>query len=352
MDSDERYMRRALELAMLGSGHVSSNPMVGCVVVKDNQIIGEGYHEKFGQPHAEVRAIQSVADKSVLEGSTLYVNLEPCSHYGKTPPCSHLIVEYKIARVVFANIDPNPLVAGAGFEYLMSNGIEVIQGVLEEEGRELNRRFFTYIENKRPYIILKWAETADGFIAKENFDSKWISNDLSRKLVHKWRTEEDVVLIGTNTALYDNPRLNVRDWTGRNPVRAFIDKQLQVPVGAHLLDGSQETICYNHQEQDVRNLVEYVKVDPLDDMIDAIVGDMYIRKHLSILVEGGTQLLKTFLKKGLWDEIRIFRSPNEFGAGIESPIVRAKAFTQEMILDDTLIVYRNKIKEYDASLHA
>lgn len=351
MDSDERYMRRVMDLARLGSGNVSSNPMVGCVIVKDDEIIGEGYHERFGQPHAEVNAIHSVKDKSKLEGSTLYVNLEPCSHYGKTPPCSNLIVEHKIARVVFATIDPNPLVAGAGFEFLMSNGIEVIQGVLEEEGRELNCRFLTYIEKQRPYIILKWAETADGFIAKENFDSKWISNDISRKLVHKWRSEEDVVLIGTNTALYDNPRLNVRDWTGRNPVRAFIDKQLQVPIGAHLLDGTQETICYNYIEQDVRNLVEYVKVDPMDDMIDVIVNDMYIRKHLSILVEGGTQLLNAFIKKGLWDEIRIFRSSTEFGTGIESPIIRAKAYSHEMILNDELIVYKNKHKEYATCLN-
>lgn len=352
MDSDERYMRRVMELARLGSGNVSSNPMVGCVIVKDGEIIGEGYHERFGQPHAEVNAINSVEDKSKLIGSTLYVNLEPCSHYGKTPPCSNLIIEHKIARVVFATIDPNPLVAGAGFEFLMSNGIEVIQGVLEEEGRELNCRFLTFMEKKRPYIILKWAETADGFIAKENFDSKWISNDVSRKLVHKWRSEEDVVLIGTNTALYDNPRLNVRDWTGRNPVRAFIDKQLQVPAGAHLLDGTQETICYNYIEQDVRNLVEYVKVDPMDDMIDVIVNDMYVRKHLSILVEGGTQLLNAFMKKGLWDEIRIFRSSTEFGTGIESPVIRAKADSHEMILDDELIVYKNKFKEYAVSLNA
>ena len=352
MDSDARYMRRVLELARLGSGNVSSNPMVGCVIVKDGEIIGEGFHERFGQPHAEVNAINSVEDKSKLIGSTLYVNLEPCSHYGKTPPCSNLIIEHKIARVVFATIDPNPLVAGAGFEFLMSNGIEVIQGVLEEEGRELNCRFLTYMEKKRPYIILKWAETADGFIAKENFDSKWISNDVSRKLVHKWRSEEDVVLIGTNTALYDNPRLNVRDWTGRNPVRAFIDKQLQVPAGAHLLDGTQETICYNYIEQDVRNLVEYVKVDPMEDMVDVIVKDMYVRKHLSILVEGGTQLLNAFLKKGLWDEIRIFRSQNEFGTGIESPVIRAKADSHEMILDDELIVYKNKFKEYATSLNA
>lgn len=352
MDSDERYMRRVMELAMLGSGNVSSNPMVGCVIVKDGEIIGEGYHERFGQPHAEVNAIQSVQDKSKLEGATLYVNLEPCSHYGKTPPCSNLIIEHKIARVVFATIDPNPLVAGAGFEFLMSNGIEVIQGVLEEEGKELNCRFLTFMEKKRPYIILKWAETADGFIAKENFDSKWISNEVSRRLVHKWRSEEDVVLIGTNTALYDNPRLNVRDWTGRNPVRAFIDKQLQVPAGAHLLDGTQETICYNYIEQDVRNLVEYVKVDPMDDVIDVIVNDMYVRKHLSILVEGGAQLLNTFMKKGLWDEIRIFRSQNEFGAGIASPVIRAKADSHEMILNDELIVYKNKSKEYVTSLNA
>jgi len=352
MDSDERYMRRVMELARLGSGNVSSNPMVGCVLVKDDEIIGEGYHERFGQPHAEVNAINSVQDKSKLAGSTLYVNLEPCSHYGKTPPCSNLIVEHKIARVVFATIDPNPLVAGAGFEFLMSNGIEVIQGVLEEEGRELNCRFLTFMEKKRPYIILKWAETADGFIAKENYDSKWISNDVSRRLVHKWRSEEDVVLIGTNTALYDNPRLNVRDWTGRNPVRAFIDKQLQVPAGAHLLDGTQETICYNYIEQDVRNLVEYVKVDPVDDMVEVIVNDMYIRKHLSMIVEGGTQLLNAFMKKGLWDEIRIFRSSTEFGTGIESPVIRAKEDSHEMILNDELIVYKNKFKEYVTSLNA
>lgn len=352
MESDERYMKRALELARLGSGNVSSNPMVGCVIVKNNEIIGEGYHESFGQPHAEVVAIESVVDKSTLEGSTLYVNLEPCSHIGKTPPCSNLIVEHKIKRVVFSNIDPNPFVAGAGFEFLMANHIEVIQGVLEDEGRELNCRFFTYIEKKRPYIILKWAETADGFIAKENFDSKWISNEVSRKLVHKWRSEEDVVLIGTNTALYDNPRLNVRDWSGRNPVRAFIDKQLQVPMGAHLLDGTQETICYNYIEQDVRNLVEYVKVDPMDDMIDVIIGDMYERKHLSILVEGGSKVLNAFLAKGMWDEIRIFKSQSEFGLGIESPIIRAKPDSHEMILTDELIVYKNKFKEYASNLNA
>jgi diaminohydroxyphosphoribosylaminopyrimidine deaminase/5-amino-6-(5-phosphoribosylamino)uracil reductase len=342
MNSDERYMRRVLDLALLGTGHVSSNPMVGCVVVKDDRIIGEGYHEKFGFPHAEVNAIQSVKEKEMLEGATLYVNLEPCSHHGKTPPCTDLIIKHKIGKVVFANIDPNPLVAGQGFETLMANGIEVIQGVLEYEGRELNRRFFTFMEKHRPYIILKWAETADGFLAKENYESKWISNQVSRRLVHKWRSEEDVILVGTNTALYDNPRLNVREWTGRNPVRVFIDKKLQIPVGAHLLDGSQTTICYNYIEQDVRNLVEYVKTDPVFEMTDQIVSDLYNRKYLSVMVEGGSKLLQSFIDQGLWDEIRIFKSPNEFGAGIASPVIRSKAFSREMILDDELIVYRNK----------
>ena len=335
-------MRRALDLAMLGTGNVSSNPMVGCVIVKDDNVIVEGYHEKYGSPHAEVNAIQSVKDHNLLNGATLYVNLEPCSHFGKTPPCTDLIIQHKIAKVVFANIDPNPLVAGMGFEKLMANGVEVIQGVLEYEGRELNRRFFTYMEKKRPYIILKWAETADGFLAKENYESKWISNQVSRRLVHKWRSEEDVILIGTNTALYDNPRLNVREWTGRNPVRAFIDKQLQVPAGAHLLDGSQTSICYNYIEQDVRNLVEYVKVDPVFDMVDQVIADLYSRRYLSVMVEGGSKLLQSFMDKGLWDEIRIFRSPNEFEKGIASPVIRAKAFSNEMILDDELIVYRNK----------
>ncbi|MBC7450101.1 MAG: bifunctional diaminohydroxyphosphoribosylaminopyrimidine deaminase/5-amino-6-(5-phosphoribosylamino)uracil reductase RibD [Cytophagales bacterium] len=342
MNSEERYMRRVLDLAMIGTGNVSCNPMVGCVIVKDDVIIGEGYHEKFGAPHAEVNAIQSVKDQSQLAGATLYVNLEPCSHHGKTPPCSDLIIKHQLSKVVFANIDPNPLVAGAGFEKLMSNGIEVIQGVLEYEGRELNRRFFTYMEKKRPYIMLKWAETADGFLARENYESKWISNDVSRRLVHKWRSEEDVVLVGTNTALFDNPRLNVREWTGRDPVRAFIDKQLQVPKGAHLLDGSQTTICYNHMEQDVKNLVEYVKLDPILDMPEQIVSDLYDRNYLSVMIEGGTKLLESFIQKGLWDEIRIFRSPKEFGKGISSPVIRSKPFSKEMILEDELIVYRNK----------
>ena len=200
-------MQRALELARLGLGNVSPNPMVGCVIVKDGKIIGEGHHEQYGGPHAEVNAVQAVKDQSLLPQSTAYVTLEPCSHFGKTPPCADLLVRHQVKRVVICNEDPNPLVAGQGIERLRNAGIEVEIGLLREEGRVLNRRFFTAFEKKRPYVILKWAQTTDGFVARENYDSKWISNTYSRQLVHKWRAEEDAILVGTNTARYDNPSL-------------------------------------------------------------------------------------------------------------------------------------------------
>ncbi|MEQ9412696.1 MAG: bifunctional diaminohydroxyphosphoribosylaminopyrimidine deaminase/5-amino-6-(5-phosphoribosylamino)uracil reductase RibD, partial [Cyclobacteriaceae bacterium] len=219
MISDKFYMLRAMELAKNGIGHVSPNPLVGCVIVYEGKIIGEGWHGKYGEAHAEVNAVNAVADKSILNGAAVYVNLEPCAHTGKTPPCADLLVKHKVKRVVIANVDPNPLVAGKGIAKLKDAGVEVLTGVLEEAGRELNKRFFTFLKHKRPFVILKWAQTSDGFIARENFDSKWISNEYSRKLVHKWRTEEDSILVGYNTALYDNPKLTARDWTGRNPVR-------------------------------------------------------------------------------------------------------------------------------------
>jgi diaminohydroxyphosphoribosylaminopyrimidine deaminase/5-amino-6-(5-phosphoribosylamino)uracil reductase len=337
---DELYMLRALELATLGRGHVSPNPMVGCVLVKDGLVIAEGWHEKYGGPHAEVNAINALEDKSQLEDATLYVNLEPCSHHGKTPPCADLILRYPIKRVVICNIDPNPLVAGEGIEKLIAGGKEVEVGILEEQGLELNKRFFSFIQKKRPYILLKWAETSDGYIAHENYDSKWISGELSRKLVHKWRTEEDAIMVGTNTALYDNPHLNVRDWSGRNPTRILIDKNLQVPEGAHLFDGTQTTICYNFKRQEVKNLVEFVKLDPVEDLMKHILNDMYERKIQSVIVEGGAILLNSFIQKGLWDEARIFRSKQEFGSGIEAPYVRGKLLSVDKIGEDEMVVYR------------
>lgn len=337
---DELYMLRALELAALGRGHVSPNPMVGCVIVKDGLVIAEGWHEKYGGPHAEVNAINSVEDKSLLDGATLYVTLEPCCHYGKTPPCAELILKYPIKKVVICNIDPNPLVAGKGIEQLIVGEKEVEVGILEAQGYELNKRFFSFIEKKRPYILLKWAETSDGFIARENYDSKWISGELSRKLVHKWRTEEDAIMVGTNTALYDNPRLNVRDWNGRNPTRILIDKELQVPEGAHLFDGTQTTICYNFKRQEVKNLVEFVKLDPVEDLMKHILEDMYERKIQSVIIEGGAGLLNSFIQKGLWDEARIFRSKQEFGIGVEAPYIRGKLLSVDKIGEDEMVVYR------------
>ncbi|MBC7487220.1 MAG: bifunctional diaminohydroxyphosphoribosylaminopyrimidine deaminase/5-amino-6-(5-phosphoribosylamino)uracil reductase RibD [Cytophagaceae bacterium] len=343
MGDVENYMQRAMELALLGQGNVSPNPLVGCVIVKDGKIIGEGWHKKHGDAHAEVNAINSVADKSQLKGADLYVNLEPCAHHGKTPPCADLIAQYPFSTVYFSNIDPNPLVAGQGAEKIFAAGIKVYQGILEKEGRHLNRRFFSRHEKKRPYIILKWAETADGFIAKSNYESKWISGVLSRKLVHQWRSQEDAVFVGTNTVLFDNPQLNVREWSGRDPIRMFIDKQLQVPQGAHVFDKSQPTVCFNFIKQKVENQVEYVKLDPLDDLSEVISNDMQERGVMSVMVEGGTQLIQSLIDKGLWDEARIFISPSTFGEGIRAPqLQHAVLQSRENIEQDQLSIFTRK----------
>jgi len=245
LDTDQKYMQRAMELARLGLGSVSPNPMVGCIVVYKDKIIGEGFHRQYGGPHAEVYAIDSVQKKELLSESTVYVSLEPCAHFGKTPPCADLLVASGVKKVVIANVDPNPQVAGKGIAILENAGIELQVGVMEKEGLELNRRFFKYISQKKPYVILKWAETADGFIARPDYSSKWISNEYSRKLVHKWRTEEDAVLVGKNTALHDNPMLNVRHWPGKNPLRIVLDRNLQLPQTLNLFSGNAQTVCYS-----------------------------------------------------------------------------------------------------------
>ena len=331
-------MHRAFELAALGRGHVSPNPLVGCVIVHNDRIIGEGYHQKFGEPHAEVNAIESVADKTLLKESTLYVNLEPCSHVGKTPPCADLLIRHKVKKVIVSNLDSNPLVAGEGIKKLRAAGIEVITGVLEKHGHEFNRRFFTYIEKQRPYIILKWAQTADGFIARENFDSKWISNESSRQLVHKWRTEEDAVLVGSKTAAHDNPVLNVRDWTGRNPVRIVIDRFLKLSERLHLFDRSQKTICYNVLKHEEHPNLSLIRLDE-EDFLNALIHDLYKQKIQSIIVEGGAHTLSRFIELNLWDEARTFSSDKTFTKGIEAPSLHGNLISQESILNDTLKIY-------------
>jgi diaminohydroxyphosphoribosylaminopyrimidine deaminase / 5-amino-6-(5-phosphoribosylamino)uracil reductase len=337
----ETYMRRALELATLGQGQVSPNPMVGCVIVHEGRIIGEGWHRKFGEAHAEVNAVNAVADKDLLRQSTVYVTLEPCSHFGKTPPCADMLISHGIRKVVICNVDTNPLVGGKGVAKLKAAGIEVVEGVLEQEGRMLNRRFFTFIEKKRPYIILKWAQTQDGFIAREDYDSKWISNEYSRILVHKSRAVEDAVMVGSNTALHDNPRLNVRDWTGRNPLRVVLDRSGSLPESLNLFDKQQPTICYNSTREDVNENLEYIKISDTD-FIGGAVKNLYQKKIQSVIVEGGTQVLSYFIQSNLWDEAMVFEAPKNFGKGISAPVINGNPDRTIKIEDDQLKIYFNK----------
>lgn len=333
-------MQRALDLAQLSRGSVSPNPLVGCIIVHNNSIIGEGRHELYGGAHAEVNAVASVTDQSLLKDSTVYVNLEPCSHHGKTPPCADMLIRHQVKKVVIANVDPNPLVRGKGIEKLKAAGIEVITGMLESQGRELNKRFFTFMEKKRPYLILKWAETADGFIARENFDSKWISNEQSRQLVHKWRTEEDAVLVGTATAQYDNPALTVRDWTGRNPTRIVIDRYGTLSRTLTLFDGQQPTLCYTTIKSEVHKNLEFIKLNE-STFQQALLADLFKRNIQSVIVEGGSTTLQQFINSGLWDEARVFTSDQEFGSGIPAPQFNGNLIAREAVLTDTLVYYQN-----------
>ena len=333
-------MRRALELATLGQGRVSPNPLVGCVLVHRDKIIGEGWHQRYGDWHAEVNAVQSVTDPSLLPESTAYVTLEPCAHYGKTPPCADLLIRHRVRRVVVSNLDSNPLVSGKGLEKLRQAGIEVVLGILEASGRHLNHGFFTFVEKKRPYVILKWAETADGFLARTDYNSKWISNDLSRKLVHQWRSTEDAVMVGTHTAQYDNPRLSVRDWSGRNPVRVVLDRHLRLPPTLHVFDQSQPTLCYNSVREEKRGHLEYVRLPDDQVSVQSVLGDLHLRKIQSVLVEGGAQLLRSFLEGHHWDEIWVFRSQKRFGEGIPAPQFIGIQTARMTLYDDTLTYYQ------------
>lgn len=343
------FMRRALELATLGRGHVSPNPMVGCVIVDETtqRIIGEGWHQRYGEAHAERNAILSVRpdDAHLLPESTAYVTLEPCSHYGKQPPCADLLIEKGIKRVVCCNDDPNPLVAGQGFQKLRDAGIIVETGLLAEEGRLLNARFFTFMEQQRPYIVLKWAETADGYLAGENGQPLQISGPLSQRLVHRWRSEEDAIMVGTNTARTDNPRLNVRLWPGKNPVRIVIDKPLQLPETLHLFADLQPTLRYNVVRNDRVGQTTSVRLAADRPLLPQLLADLYDRRIQSVLVEGGTTLLNSFLDAGLWDEMRVFRSRAMlFGrlvaGAVRAPVVRGRLVSRESAGDDELTVYR------------
>ena len=333
-------MNRALELSANGLGSVSPNPMVGCVIVHENKIIGEGWHQQFGGPHAEVHAINSVGDKSLLHEATVYVTLEPCSYHGKTPACSDLLIRNKVKQVVIAALDPNPKVSGAGVEALKAAGIEVIAGVLGGKSIEMNRRFFVNQRLNRPYVLLKWAQTRDGFMARSNYDSKWISNALSRQRVHQWRAQEGAILVGKNTVKYDDPPLTVRDWYGRNPVRVILDRNLELKPDYKLFDREVKTLVYNTKGSLVEKGYEKVQIER-EDFLKGVLTDLLSREIGSVLVEGGSQILDSFVKAGLWDEARVFTSEQKFVKGIEAPQLDETQHSIEVIENDELGYYFN-----------
>lgn len=318
---EEKYIRRCIELAGNGKCNVAPNPMVGAVIVCDGRIIGEGYHIRCGEAHAEVNAIRSVKDQSLLKRSTIYVSLEPCSHYGKTPPCADLIIEKQIPRIVIGCQDPFSEVAGRGIQKLRDAGREVIVGVLEEECRHLIRRFITFNTLHRPYITLKWAESADRFIDINRTDGNPVvlSSPFTSMLVHKKRAETDAIMVGRRTALLDNPSLTVRNWYGRNPIRIVMDRALSLPDGLHLFDGSVPTLVFTEKERPAKENVTYITIDFKNSPLKQIMEALYQRKIQSLLVEGGSQLLQSFIDSGLWDDIYVEKCPNRLYSGVKAP---------------------------------
>lgn len=339
--SHETYIKRCIELAKNGLGTTYPNPLVGSVIVHNGKIIGEGWHRKSGESHAEVIAIDSVKNKELLKESTVYVSLEPCSHFGKTPPCADLIIQHKIPRVVIGTIDPFAKVCGSGIAKLKKSGIKVEVGFLENECRELNKRFFTFHQKKRPYIILKWAQTQNGFIAplqKKETKPMWISNEFSRQLVHKWRAEEQAIMVGTNTVLQDNPRLNIRSWTGENPIRIVLDRELKITSGFSVYDKSVKTIFITEKERlsEHENQV-FEKIDFNKNVNIGILDVLYKHQIQSVIIEGGAVLLESFIKNDLWDEARVFTSDLSFEKGIKAPEFNTnKAAIKNDISDNTL----------------
>ena len=323
---DEKYMRRCIQLARNGQRNVAPNPMVGAVIVCDGQIIGEGYHIRYGQAHAEVNAICSVKDQSLLKRSTIYVSLEPCSHYGKTPPCVDLIIEKEIPRIVIGCQDPFPEVAGKSIQKLKALGKEVVVGVLEKECLDLIKEFVTLHTLHRPYITLKWAESADQFMDYNRTEGHpaILSTPLTAMLVHKKRSESTAIMVGTRTALLDNPALTVRHWSGKNPVRLVIDRHLSLPETLHLFDRSTPTLVFSNQLRQSRRNLAYYKINESTDTLEEIMAHLYRLKRQTLFVEGGSQLLQSFIDSNLWDEILIEKSPMQLSNGVKSPQVSDK----------------------------
>ena len=334
-------MTRCLELAQKGIGLVSPNPMVGCVIVYEGQIIGEGFHQEYGEAHAEVNAISSVKDKNLLNKSTLYVNLEPCAHFGKTPPCANLIIENKIPKVVIGCVDSFSEVSGEGIEKMENVDIEVVVGMLEKESRMLNKRFFTFHEKNRPYVILKWAESKDGFIAPKNQTKPfWMTSSKSKKLVHTWRAEEDAILVGRITAEKDNPYLSVREVQGKNPIRIVIDKELKLSSDLNLFDSDVKTIIFNAIKSEETDLNVFIKTD-FNNLVVNILENLYKQNIQSLIIEGGAKTLQSFIDEKLWDEARIFTTNKELNDGVKSPNIEGEIVFETVIGGDKLETIKN-----------
>jgi diaminohydroxyphosphoribosylaminopyrimidine deaminase/5-amino-6-(5-phosphoribosylamino)uracil reductase len=345
----EIYMRRCLELAALGAGNVSPNPMVGAVIVHEDNIIGEGYHQNYGGPHAEVNAVNQLLAKypdaavDLLKQSTIYVSLEPCAHYGKTPPCADLIIKYQIPNVVVGCRDPFAQVDGKGIEKLQQAGIEVTVGVLEQEYRNLNKRFFTRVQKQRPYIILKWAQTANGYFAPANKSQFWITGPEAKQLVHQWRSQEDAILVGKKTAQIDNPKLNTRLWPGKSPKRVVIDRNLNLDPNLHLFDNSVETFVFNAIKTDVQQNTKYIALEDFDRFVPQyILFQLYLQDVQSIIIEGGAHTLNTFIEAGLWDEARIFTGETLLPTGIKAPVCYGINVQESQVGSDRLQIIYNQ----------
>jgi diaminohydroxyphosphoribosylaminopyrimidine deaminase / 5-amino-6-(5-phosphoribosylamino)uracil reductase len=355
MNIHEQYMLRCIQLAQQGAGFTAPNPMVGAVLVCNHEIIGEGYHERYGEAHAEVNCINQAIQNgqtNKLQHSVLYVSLEPCAHFGKTPPCADLIIKHQIPKVVIGCRDPFKEVDGKGIEKLLAAGVKVTVDVLEAECRELNKRFFTFHQKQRPYIVLKWAQTKNKKIASlnlpqgetiaSNSQRLFITNDFTNRLVHQWRSEEASILVGTNTALMDNPKLTNRYFNGKQPVRLVLDKALRVSSSANVMNSDAPTIIFNHQQHKEEGQPQYYQLKPDTNAVHQIIHALYHKKLQSVLVEGGAKLLQSFIDEGLWDEARVITNEELIiDNGLPAPVLNnVRKYHEQQIMNDTIKFYK------------
>lgn len=344
MSPDEKYMLRALQLAKLGGVSVAPNPLVGAVIVHNDQIIGEGYHQKYGEAHAEVNAVNSVEDKTLLQEATIYVTLEPCSHFGKTPPCADLLIHWKFKRVVIAQVDPFSEVAGRGIEKLKNAGIQVDCGILEEAAKELNKRFITFHTKKRPFITLKWAQTTDGFLDIDRSQNKktgiqWISQPETQVITHQMRSNEQAILVGWKTIQNDNPSLSTRAFKGPNPLRIVIDSQLQAPKDAIVFTDGMQTLVLNRLEEKVVNGTQYIKLENLN--LESILETLFQKGISSLLIEGGASTLNQFIQSDLWDEAVVITGKSKFKLGLKAPVISKNSIKSILFGKDRLSYFQN-----------